>query len=328
LIHGQVTRLWPAGLGDEIMSNKIIAVGSVDGVLTSAALIRFLANRDAESQVMFTQAFTCHETLDFIEPGDSVYLVDLAVNNRDIECTRSFIEAIFDKKAYLVAIADEHGSDAWYKIIPTDLEGLIIHPQNRSPKYPSSGAVLREVLRQSDGWDEYCTDLTELADLADKAEFVGLGSLLNKAIKADIKDQQRRVYLAEHFAQTSEPDDQIKQWLIEYEALEANTKAVVESAYQEGDLYFFDSREYKVDRTSMVVELDRKFPTAKVAVCRGFAYDRDRGGSFPCYTFMLRNKFNGINLGEILPSGWGMAAVMNVEDADYPEALEIVKASL
>lgn len=308
------------------MTNKIIAVGSVDGVLTSAALIRFLANRECESEVFFTQAFTCHEVLESIQLNDLVWLVDLAVNNRDVEYTRQFIQAIFDKKAYIQAVADEHGSESWYRIIP-NLEGLLVHPQDRSKVYPSSGAVLRKALWQLEGWDEYCTNLTHFADEADQANFVGLGAIVNKAIKADIKDQNRRVYLANHLAITSQPDEQILSWLNDYKVLEANVKTVVQSSHQDGDIYFFDSRDVKVDRTSMVVELDKLYPTAKVAVCRGLAYDRDRGGMFPCYTFMLRNGFQGLNLQEVVP-GWGMSAVMNVEDADYPGALAAVKAAL
>jgi hypothetical protein len=224
------------------------------------------------------------------------------------------------------AIADEHNSEAWANLF--SFGGLLITPKDRSEVYPSSGAVLRLALEDLSGWDGHCTNLTVAADLADKTQFIGLGEVVNKAIKAKIDDQQRRVYLAEHFANNYGPDNQINKWVEEYEVLKANTEIVVELAYQDGNLYFFDSREHKVDRTSMVRELDRKFPTAKVGVCRGFAYDRDREGLFPCYTFMLRNGFHGVNLREILPNGWGMESVMNVEDDEYSEALELVRASL
>ena len=306
------------------MKNKIIAVGSVDGVLTAAALIRWLG----DAEIIFTQAFKVQETLVSIQSGDRVWLVDLAVNNRNPKYTSDFVKGVNERGAKIVAIADEHGADAWYGIAGIDWDEVQVHPLDRSEKYPSSGAVLRAHMESSPRWDDYCTKLTQYADLADKGQFIGLGELVNKAVKADIKDQNRRAYLANHFATTSEPDEQILEWLDDYKVLEANTKTVVESSYQDGELYFFDSREFKVDRTSMVVELDTLYPSAKVAVCRGLAYDRDRSGMFPCYTFMLRNNFAGVNLREILPNGWGMEAVMNVEDEDYPQALALVKASL
>jgi len=306
-------------------TNTIIAVGSVDGVLTTAALIRFLANKGETTQVTFTQAFTCQETIEFINSGHNVWLVDLAVNNRDAEYTQQFIEAVM-AKANLVAVVDEHDANAWYNIIP--FGELTVFPQSRSKVYPSSGAVLRKALCQSEFWDDYCTNLTQFADEADQANFVGLGAIVNKAIKASIQDQQRRVYLAQHFAISSKPDEQISQWVKDYETLEANIRFVVDKSYQDGEVYFFDSRDHEVDRTSMVNQLDKRYPTAKVAVCRGKAYDKSRGGVFPCYTFMLRNGYKELNLREILPYGWGMEAVMNVEDSNYKDALSLVKASL
>ena len=61
--------------------NLVIAAGSVDGVLTAAAVVR---NAPEGAEVFFTQAFTVNT----VKPEDweenrRVLFVDLAVNNRD-----------------------------------------------------------------------------------------------------------------------------------------------------------------------------------------------------------------------------------------------------
>lgn len=309
--------------------NKIIAVGSVDGVLTSAALIRFLANQGLDSQIMFTQAFTCQETLEFIKSGDYVWLVDLAVNNRDLEYTRTFIEGLFESRASLCAIVDEHNSDDWHKIIARDFE-LQVYPESRSEMFPSSGAVLRKTLSPNPAWDDYCTTLTQYADEADQANFIGIGSIVNKAVKANIKDQNRRAYLANHFAVFAEPDEQISQWVSDYETIEANMADIVRNAQDYGKYIYLDTRDKQVDMTTLATTVYRKFPDALVVIARGQAYDKNKGGVIPCYSFMAStNAPNNLNVQELVGvDGFGFAKKFNVEDKDFEEALAILKDNL
>lgn len=303
--------------------HKIVSVGSVDGVLTSAALIRFLQNKGIQSEILFTQAFTCQQILPMIEDGDRVWLVDLAVNNKDPEYTKLFIEEI-NKRATLVGVVDEHDAYAWGKILGK--KHLTVYPKTRSEEFPSSGAVLFDALYQEEGWDDWCTLLTSMANLADRGFFRGLARDINKAVKANIKCQERRAYLANHYALFDSPDDKIQKWIEEYEELEKNSVEVLDNSFSDGVLYFFDSRDRKIDRTSILRKLDSMYPDCKVAVCRGQAYDRERGGLFPCYTFMVRN--GKINLKELIPFGWGMEQVINVEDAQYQEALDLLTEGL
>jgi hypothetical protein len=69
--------------------NKIIAVGSVDGILTLAAVMRFIGR---EIDIEFCQAFTVDKIdVDSWETNRQVCFVDLAVNNRDPKITENFV---------------------------------------------------------------------------------------------------------------------------------------------------------------------------------------------------------------------------------------------
>jgi hypothetical protein len=314
---------------------RIIAVGSVDGVLTSAALIRFFSNRGDACEIHFTQAFTCQETLEFIEAGDWVYLVDLAVNNRDPEYTRQFVKGIEDCGAAIYAIADEHDAQAWNQIIPNMGNGegelaMMVYPQTRSEQYPSSGAVLRQYLSGLEGWDDYCTRLTQYADLADQAEFVGLAEVVNKAVKSNIRDQHRRVYIAKHFSQSFEMDPQIRQWVTDYETLEANMNEILSNVVDRGKYIYLDSRGKDVDMTTLATRVYRQYPDALVVVAKGQAFDKTKGGVIPCYSFMAStNAPEDLNVQSLVGvPGFGFAKKFNVEDEEFEEALANLNANL
>ena len=90
----------------------LIAVGSVDGVLTSAAVLR-LIGRDC--QILFTQAFTVDRLdLSSLPTGSEIVLVDLAVNLKAPQMTVDFLRRLRAAGHHLVAIIDEHGRADWF----------------------------------------------------------------------------------------------------------------------------------------------------------------------------------------------------------------------
>lgn len=160
----------------------LIAVGSVDGVLTSAAVLR-LIGRDCP--ILFTQAFTV-DRLDIssLPTGSEIVLVDLAVNLKAPQMTVDFLRRLRAAGHHLVAIIDEHGRADWFAALAHagDPDGdrpglgnstiadnpgawgsyyegdlhsfagwsLIVEPQGADRNlWPSSGSVLRAVLARN-----------------------------------------------------------------------------------------------------------------------------------------------------------------------------------
>src|SRR2546429_8222966 len=96
--------------------NQIVAVGSVDGVLTAAALLRLIGNADVP--LVFTQAHQVDQ-IDPVtwEPSRKVAFVDLAVNNRSHRMTANFVARIRAAGHTIVAVIDEHDREAWFRAL-------------------------------------------------------------------------------------------------------------------------------------------------------------------------------------------------------------------
>ncbi|MBU1706152.1 hypothetical protein KKG19_05525, partial [Patescibacteria group bacterium] len=123
----------------------VISVGSVDGILTSAALLRLLGKSEEECDMVFCQAFTVDKLPVDKWQGKVVTLVDLAVNNRDPEMTAAFVARLRENDNQLIAVIDEHSREDWLSTLG-NFNGLVIEPQSQNegdnaPK--SSGEVLK-----------------------------------------------------------------------------------------------------------------------------------------------------------------------------------------
>lgn len=188
--------------------NSIVAVGSVDGIMTTAALVVALQARGEMARVHWTQAHEVDKVQ--VEPGTDLWLVDLAVDQRVPARTASWLRCMVgDRAATLRGIIDEHGAHAWALCLDAvlrDLQGTIdidleIEPQDMT----SAGAVLRGRL---DGWYrgshtlfERAMALAMEADLADRGDFCGgTRRVVNAAVKADLKDAVMRYMLVNWLA--------------------------------------------------------------------------------------------------------------------------------
>jgi hypothetical protein len=216
--------------------NKIVAVGSVDGILTTAAAVRNFVdvnqlNHSGHPIITWTQAFQVGEIRprDWV-PRSNVLLIGLAVNNRDENMTIGFVERVLEAGHNIVGICDEHDEAAWRRVCDaTELvfEELVIQPKTRNRRIGSSGAVLLEHLLCDA--DDHTFALCACANEADKGNFVGLGSIVNKCIKPAMNNNARRTRLAMHFGYYTDinKDDNILPWLAEGELMEADTMSVV-----------------------------------------------------------------------------------------------------
>lgn len=259
--------------------NMIVAVGSVDGVCTAAALMSHLAPTISLSTVglEFCQAFT----VDRIRPDRwlsdrQVALVDLAVNTRDPGMTIDFLRRLTSAGHELVAIIDEHDAFAWRSVcaeVGVDFNGLAIQPvsQNYGP-IKSSGALLRSSLGETAFG--HTLKLCEAADAADRGDFTHpIGEMVNKTIKSNMRDDIRRAHLARHYAHTAGPDLRILRWASEYDTIQANHRLIVSKAKDVGGgITEADAGDKRIDMTSLMHQLYSL--GARIAAVKHAAHDR------------------------------------------------------
>ncbi|MDO8582085.1 MAG: hypothetical protein Q7S16_04375 [bacterium] len=319
----------------EILGNKsvhIVSVGSVDGVCTTAAVLRTIGRDDVGLE--FCQAFT----VDRVNPaawksGCQVIFVDLAVNNRDPQMTAGFIARLKEAGHTLVAIIDEHSREDWEKVLGS-FEGLTIEPQSQmvgdnAPK--SSGEVLRRVLMAGGaGLDHHSVELLQAADAGDRMDFTThFGGLVNQAIKSKIQDDTRRVYLAKHFATNYEPDEQIRQWIAEYEVIMANHDKVVASKIDLGDgIIRVIATGFAVDMTTLMGRLYKDGAT--VVALEGEAFNKSLGKKTIQIAFGTNDK--GLDLlavvKVVVPTASGFAQKVNVDPEHEQVAIDAIRKAL
>lgn len=317
----------------EILSkvNFVVAVGSVDGICTGAAVLR---NAAEDAEILFCQAFT----VDKIDPEQwsknrNVLFVDLAVNNRDISMTTKFVRRLFDAGHGLVGVLDEHNDTDWRKALITaglsddDWDNrLAIKPisQDKS-EIKSSGALLLSLL--GDDADEQTRELCEAADAGDRMNFsTHFGGVVNQAVKSRIADDSRRIYLAKHFAKNHDTDEKINGWIAEYETILKGHKEIVSAKQDLGNgIVRITTTGKTVDMTTLMSGLYRS--GAKVVVCEGMMFDARVKKPTLQVSFGTGKK--GLDLMTAIktavnPLG-GFASKVNVELADEVKALEAVR---
>jgi hypothetical protein len=306
---------------------RIIATGSIDGVLTTAALLRVIGN--PEVSVVFAQAFTVDRVdVSTWAPGQKVAFVDLAVNNRDETMTADFVRRIREGDHEIVAVCDEHSREDWLKILGS-FDGLLIEPQSQAlGVYKSSGVVLKAALGSE--IDAETATLCDVADAADRMEFVGVGALVNQAVKSKIQDDTRRVYLARYFAENplGDGDETIQGWIKEYEVILANHQEILDSKVDLGDGIIRVSTIGKiVDMTTLMSQLYKA--GARVVVCEGEMFNKAKGCKTRQIAFGTSEKLDILAaIKAVIPTASGFAQKANVEPEDEEAALEAVRLLL
>jgi len=313
--------------------NLVVAVGSVDGVLTAAAVKSvqehfYSWNGMGEcAEVIFTQAFEVGK-LDptMWEKGRKVLFVDLAVNNREPSMTQDFVRRVLDAGHTIVGICDEHDSNAWKSCCVEaglDFDTLTIKPVTRSQEIGSSGAHLLHYLGKEA--NEHTRELCLDADAADRMDFSGrFASVVNQATKSAIADNSRRVHLVKLFTCGVEPDVTALHWCWEYEQLLAANAEVFAVREDLGNgIVRVDGQGKRIDVTTLMSDLYR---VARVVVVVGEVFNPATKTKSVMHAFGVASgdilrviKAAGINAG-----GFAQKANVLPEDADV--ALTAVRA--
>ena len=248
----------------------VVAVGSVDGVCTAAAVLRLAG---AQARVMFTQAFQVNMLKPEIwgEPGN-VAFVDLAVNTRDDSMTADFAQRVRAAGHEIVAIIDEHDARAWEAVMAVaglNPATLAIAPiTGKGTDCNSSGAILARAL--SEEADGHVRALCAAADAGDRMAFSenAIADLVNRATKSAIQDNRRREHLAKRLAETAESDAEINAWCAEYAVILRNHRDLVDNRLDYGDgILRVYATGRKVDVTTLMGDLYAA--GAAVAVVQG-----------------------------------------------------------
>jgi len=314
-------------------ADLVIAVGSVDGVCTAAAVLRLAAEG---AEVYFTQAFT----VDKLPVGEwhdrKIVFVDLPVNNSAPQMTSDFVAALRADGNIVLAVIDEHSREDWIGVLGT-FDGLMIEPQSQNagddaPK--SSGDVLRRALVAAGvEVDSHTAELMEAADQADRnGNFTTrLGGMVNEAIKSAIWDDSRRVHLARHLAAgATEPDERIAGWITEYEEILSNHDIIVNEKVDLGDgIHRVNAVDMKVDMTTLMFRLYGE--GARVVALYGEAYVPAEKRKRTVLSLGTNDKSLDL-LSIVKESGvhllGGFAQKVNVEMGDERKAIEAVRAAL
>ncbi len=310
--------------------NLIVSVGSVDGVLTSAAVLRNLA--EEESEIAFTQAFTVDKIDPSVwKPNRKVLFVDLAVNNRDEAMTVDFLRRIIAAGHQIVGVLDEHCREDWEQAFSEaglSFDDLLIEPVSQATgEIKSSGALLLYILGIV---DEHTEELLGAADAGDRMDFTThFGGLVNRAVKSKIADDSRRVYLAKHFSQNAQPDETILGWIAEYDKIMENHQEIIASRQDLGDgIVRVVTTDLAVDMTTLMSSLYKT--GAKVVIVEGMAFNKSVGRPTLQIAFGTSNNqldiLTAIKAAGVTASGFASKA--NVEPADETVALAAVRALL
>lgn len=326
---------------------RIISVGSVDGVCTSAAVLSLVG---VNTPIEFTQAFTV-EKIDVSAWGEPqcVLFVDLAVNNREPSMTVEFLRRVTDAGHSIVGVCDEHNADDWQMAFAEaglDFSALEIQPvSGKGTSVNSSGALLLRYLISEDCSvdvyecpgdgipalaDKHIRELCMAADAGDRMDFsTRFGGMVNAAVKSRIADDSRRVHLARHLAEHDEPDEKITGWIKEYQAILASHSEILAAAEQLGDGIVRASAVGKVvDMTTLMSEFYRS--GARVVALEGEMFDKAVGAKVRQIAFGTQEK--GLDLlatvKAVVPSASGFAQKANVKPENEATAIGAIRALL
>jgi hypothetical protein len=310
--------------------NLVIAVGSVDGICTASAVLRHLA---PEAEVIFTQAFKVDQILlSQWEENRRILFVDLAVNNRDGQMTVGFLKKIIAAGHEIVGILDEHNAEDWqeaFKKADLDFSALAIKPVSQDQcDIKSSGALFLSLFPEA---DDHTKELCIAADCGDKMDFsTKFGNIVNAAVKSNIADDSRRIYLAKHFAQNTDSDFTISGWMGEYQTIIENHDEIIVKRIELGN------QMVKIDTVGKTVDMTGLMKTMydlgyQVVITTGEMYDKTLGKktvqlAFGCSPSVKLDMVTLLKSRGITASGFSGKANVPVEEEI--EAIGVVRDAL
>ena len=199
-------------------ANLIIAAGSVDGILTTAAALRTVAKQDAE--LAFIPPATL--SLDEINPdswksGRRVLFIGLTVNGGNEESITDFMRRLTEAGHEIVGICDGNDAVVWQRVLDAvgiNVETLTVRP-TATHSQTSAEALLNFLDEEIDSAHTLSLLMEGLLTYEEGSYSDQFAEMTARVIAATPDDQSRLKYIARHFAANSYADEQISSWATE-----------------------------------------------------------------------------------------------------------------
>jgi hypothetical protein len=208
-------------------------------------------------------------------------------------------------------------------------DGLIVEPQSQSEGiYRSSGAVLKDAVGAEA--DAHTVELLDAADAGDRMDFsTRFGGMVNQAVKSDIANDARRVYLAQHFAANMDADAIILNWMAEYAEILKNHEEIIATKVDLGNgILRVSALGKRVDMTTLMGQL-YALPEVRIVMLEGEAYSKSLGRKTVQIAFGCREQLDLLGIIKAaVPSASGFAQKVNVDPKHEEAALAAVRAAL
>lgn len=239
--------------------NLVICHGDGDGIIGAAVAIKDFCLKMEETEIVITQPFLLDKVV-VREEVMAIFVIDIAVNNRDVDMTVNFVRKFQDR---IVSWTDHHqGTDVLEKIL-----GISLIYSDKEPSCPSlqknAGFIVNDDWLKAANACDRPTDFpaTELSERYNKAFKVSLIEASDGNRNAI--DQVQRAFLSELL--DGEKSELITEYGKRYQPILTATKKAAESFTEllpgVGLVLLGDE---KVDKTAICTEGYKKYPIVVV----------------------------------------------------------------
>ena len=203
----------------------IVAHGDLDGIVSATLVAEQLDISVEELKVVFTQPFLL-DKIDISDDIEKVYVVDIAINNRDPQMTEQFIEQLGDR---LVRWIDHH--QGWSK---ADDKRFIIYPTAPAcATILGSGMPPRIAHLYQFVFDAVAADTRE-------GELSEVGQLIEKACKADLRNDNVRVAAVKWLLGDEQQKPLLEETAQKYAAIQEETEWLATAYVHDGNVAVVD----------------------------------------------------------------------------------------
>jgi len=243
----------------------VVAHGDLDGIVSAVLEMKRSGLQLGTTEISFTQPYLV-DKVEVAEAIQEIYIVDIAVNNRDPEMTKKFIDKIRDKLVYWV---DHH--QGWLPVLSQ------FHEQRRKFSiYEDSESAARIIAAESSFPADFpVEELVSDANAADtrRGKLSKNGRLIEEAMKADLRNDSIREFAVRWIVNGYEEDEdyeKLQEAQARYQKVQAETEKLVERYKVRDDVAVLDVRDVSddYDRTQLLVRGEQMAPT-KTAVLLG-----------------------------------------------------------
>lgn len=233
--------------------NILVTHGDLDGIISAVCAVQKFELAPGETELVFVQPFTV-DKVEIPEEIEDVYVVDVAVNNRDPEMTRRFVEKLGDR---LAGWYDHHqGWNAFLKLgWPRFLAFRI------DEKAGSCAEIIRDIrivnARGQTLKREVDQGLVADATAADtrKGTLSPRGQLIEQAMKANMADDNVRQMAVKWLLGDKAAREGLEEAAKKYAEIQAETERLAVTYQVTGNVALVDARQsnHQYDLTQLLL---------------------------------------------------------------------------